>query len=351
MWLDNTVSPATGMYSSAPTFNFNGSITTVQVAGNTALHAGNYNSYALPLSGGTITGSVYMNSWFYFNQGTGLYSDTNSANFYPNNGSYGAWRIAGSRNGWGGIEFDRTHQVCLLVNHDSAGLHNNSYGWMLRFASGEAKVGKGAYGGSEATLLDSSNYSSYALPLSGGTVTGATYFRVNGLGSSVYLGSITNASLQAYTSDSGPAYMSFHRASAYVVGFGLDPDNVLCIGGWSALSNRLQLDMSGNLTVAGSVTGYSDERLKTDWLGLPAYFVVQLAGVKSGTYTRTDTGERQMGVSAQDFQKFGPEAVSEDNLGMLSLAYGNAALASAVELAKEIVKLRAEIEAIKAQLH
>lgn len=47
--------------------------------------------------------------------------------------------------------------------------------------------------------------------------------------------------------------MSFHRASAYAVNFGLDPDNVLRIGGWSAPANRWQLDMSGNQTIAGNL--------------------------------------------------------------------------------------------------
>jgi uncharacterized small protein (DUF1192 family) len=39
----------------------------------------------------------------------------------------------------------------------------------------------------------------------------------------------------------------------------------------------------------------------------------------------------------------------EDADGKLSLAYGNAAMVSVVELAKEIVKLRAELEALKAK--
>jgi hypothetical protein len=45
--------------------------------------------------------------------------------------------------------------------------------------------------------------------------------------------------------------MSFHRGGYYAVNMGLDPDNVFRIGGWSASANRLQLDMSGNLNVAG----------------------------------------------------------------------------------------------------
>lgn len=47
--------------------------------------------------------------------------------------------------------------------------------------------------------------------------------------------------------------MSFHRGGYYAVNMGLDPDNVIRIGGWSAPANLWQLDMGGNETVAGSV--------------------------------------------------------------------------------------------------
>jgi hypothetical protein len=46
--------------------------------------------------------------------------------------------------------------------------------------------------------------------------------------------------------------MSFHRGGYYAVNFGLDSDNVMRIGGWSAAANRWQLDMSGNNWVASS---------------------------------------------------------------------------------------------------
>jgi hypothetical protein len=129
---------------------------------------------------------------------------------------------------------------------------------------------------------------------------------------------------------------------------GLDSDNVLRIGGWSASANRFQMDMSGNLTMAGNVTAYSDERLKKDWAPVAKNFVERMATeVKHGTYTRIDSEERQAGASAQDWQKLLPESVSQDADGFLSLAYGNAALVACIELAKEVVALKAEIAALK----
>ena len=66
-------------------------------------------------------------------------------------------------------------------------------------------------------------------------------------------GSTNNVGLVVYSTGGNGAQMSFHRSGAYAINMGLDSDNVFRIGGWSAGANRLQLDMSGNLTVAGSM--------------------------------------------------------------------------------------------------
>lgn len=110
-------------------------------------------------------------------------------------------------------------------------------------------------------------------------------------------------------------------------------------------SLKLSLDTSGNLTATGNVTAYSDERLKENWNDLPADFVEKLSSVKVGTYDRTDVDIRQVGVSAQSLQTVLPEAVM--NGEYLSVAYGNAALAACVMMAREIQSLRAEIAALR----
>jgi hypothetical protein len=104
---------------------------------------------------------------------------------------------------------------------------------------------------------------------------------------------------------------------------------------------------SGSITASGNITAYSDERLKKDWADLSPTFLEDLAKVKYGTYTRIDLGERQVGASAQDMQKILPESVLDGE--HLSLAYGNAALVAAIELAKQVVELRKEIELLKAK--
>jgi hypothetical protein len=107
---------------------------------------------------------------------------------------------------------------------------------------------------------------------------------------------------------------------------------------------------TGNFTATGEVSASSDERLKSNWQALPADFVERLAEVKNGTFDRTDTGQRQVGVSAQSLQGLLPEAVHEDAGGYLAVSYGHAALAAVVELAREVTALRAELKKLKGEV-
>jgi hypothetical protein len=110
------------------------------------------------------------------------------------------------------------------------------------------------------------------------------------------------------------------------------------------------MDTSGNFIAYGNVTAYSDERVKTNWRAMPENFVSRLAKVKVGVYDRTDGSKiTQVGVGAQSLQEVLPEAVikADDEIGTLSVNYGGAALASTVELAKEVVDLRAKVERLE----
>jgi hypothetical protein len=110
--------------------------------------------------------------------------------------------------------------------------------------------------------------------------------------------------------------------------------------------------LSYNVKASANVTAYSDERLKRNWEPLCDNFVEKLAGVKVGTYERIDLPIVQVGVSAQSLEKVLPEAVSTatDDLQTKSVAYGNAALASAVMLAQEVVELKKMIKQMQAEL-
>jgi hypothetical protein len=111
-------------------------------------------------------------------------------------------------------------------------------------------------------------------------------------------------------------------------------------GGAFAGSANMTFD-GASLTVAGNVTANSDETLKINWRDLPTDFIDHLANVKHGTYDRTDMPLTQDGVSAQSLRKLLENSVLEDEDGKLSVAYGNAALVSAIQLAKRLVALEA----------
>ena len=106
-----------------------------------------------------------------------------------------------------------------------------------------------------------------------------------------------------------------------------------------------------NGTVYGSdFSASSDERLKENWEDLPVDFISQLAKVKVGTYHRIDNDKMSIGASAQSLQKCMPLAVRAGEDQMLSISYGNAALVSAVELAKEVEKLKEKIAMLEERL-
>jgi hypothetical protein len=196
--------------------------------------------------------------------------------------------------------------------------------------------------------ITSSSLASY-LPLSGGTLSGKlTTAQIAGSqGSNVSTLEIRN---NGGTGDSNLANITFHCIGAYGTSLHLRPDGYFGVGGWSASTWRWYVNLNGgDMVAAGNVTAYSDERLKEDWADLPTDFVDRLASVKSGTYTRTDTKARQAGSSAQAWRELLPEVVSVggDEDKTLNLAYGNAALVSAIELAKRVVALEAKLAAMQ----
>jgi hypothetical protein len=84
-------------------------------------------------------------------------------------------------------------------------------------------------------------------------VTGVqTTFGTAGSGQNTNSGG--QAGPQVLSNGGGGAVWSMHRPGAFGLNIGLDSDNVFRIGGWSAGANRMQLDMSGNFTVPGTVT-------------------------------------------------------------------------------------------------
>ena len=195
----------------------------------------------------------------------------------------------------------------------------------------------GSYYQPASTAITTSNIGSqsvsYATTAGNGGVTS-----VNG-----QTGAVTVTSGMTITNDVSTATAVYPAWTASTSG---------SVSGFSVSSTNLSLVPStGTLTSAGNFVANSDERLKTNWRPVRTDFLHCLAGLKSGIYDRVDTTITQAGVSAQGLAKMLPEAVESDDHGILSVAYGNAALVAAVELAKEVVALRAEIEALKGKVN
>jgi len=115
-------------------------------------------------------------------------------------------------------------------------------------------------------------------------------------------------------------------------------------------TNAVSYNANTGALTAVSMVSSSDERLKENWRDLPDTFLDDLAEVKHGSYNRIGNEWREVGVSAQSLFEVLPESVPADDQGMLSVAYGNAALVASIELAKEVKALREELKALKMEL-
>jgi hypothetical protein len=155
----------------------------LNLSNNNATFGGDVNAISYTLTGGfqiTHPGNGYaaFSNWVLLGT-TGFYSSTNSAHLFPNSGTYGSWKITGTRGGWYGIEFDSG--VSLMANSNQVGFHRNGYGWQMWWSAGTGYVHKGdPGGGTQATILDSSNYNSYAPTLTGTGASGTWSINITG---------------------------------------------------------------------------------------------------------------------------------------------------------------------------
>jgi hypothetical protein len=128
-------------------------------------------------------GYLYAPAWINVDNG-GIFSGTNSAHFRPNPNTYGPWLISGSRNNYSGLEFDSlvNGNVALSISTSSniTGFYNTSYGWQFFWNGGTMYVYKNTYGGgAQATVLDSSNFNTWAAAVNGNTANSFNVFQLS----------------------------------------------------------------------------------------------------------------------------------------------------------------------------
>jgi hypothetical protein len=107
----------------------------------------------------------------------------------------------------------------------------------------------------------------------------------------------------------------------------------------------VEFDSSGGVTATGDVTAFSDERLKKNIKTLKNSLekVNDLRGVE---FERIDTGEKKIGLIAQEVEEIVPEVVKQGE-EYKSISYGNL-VALLVEAVKELTN---EVNSLKQQIN
>ena len=230
-------------------------------------------------------GYWYAPSWINV-QSAGIFATTNNAHLRPNTGSYGAWEMIGSKNGWSGIWFNDSGDY-LMANSNEVGHYQEGVGWKFRWYDGEMYISSGSTGGgTEQTVIHSGsigsqsvNYASSAGSVAWGNITSvpstftptshnhddryytesesdsryivkgstqlpgswpeATKFKSSG---DIGTNTSGNHALQIFADDGNDAFMAFHISSDFATFFGLENStNRLYTGGWSDGNAKYQL--------------------------------------------------------------------------------------------------------------
>ena len=112
-------------------------------------------------------GEHYVQGWVRFDNWTGLYSPNNGAHFYPNNASsYGTWTIAGSRNGYYGINMN-CGATMMFDGSGNGGFYSESNGvWSFYYHKGGGRLG----------LMGSDTGSGYTVQVNGSLYVTSTFY-------------------------------------------------------------------------------------------------------------------------------------------------------------------------------
>jgi hypothetical protein len=218
----------------------------------------------------------------------------------------------------------------------SAATANGASTIVLRDSTGSFAAGVITANGSALTAINASSISSGTVAtarLGTGTANASTFLR----GDQTYAVPASGTTITDDTTTNATYYPTITTATSG------------SISAANVSSTKLFFNPSTGTLTATVLSANSDERLKENWTDVTPDFISKLAQVKHGIFSRTDSGNRESGVGAQSLQVVLPEAVVEGADGFLSVNYGGAALVAAIELAKVVEELRAEIAELKAR--
>ena len=331
------------------------------------LHAGNYSSYALPLSGGTInvsSGNPYIG---YANSGANLgrigvttsfepffyssYTGANNTIWHSGNDGSGSGLNADLLDGvhlntghkpYGNIpliDTDGVMEVGKYIDFHNDNTTGSDFSTRL-ICSGEHSNRVSLPSANGTLALTSSNVASATKLQTARTIWGQSF---DGTGN-------VNGTLYVYDTDSNN--YSYIRSTNYsfntarlIIGtcYGYNTEKgALCIYngnvGIGTESPSSKLHVSGNILATGGVTMYSMRALKNvvDERGLS---LSELTTIKPTRYTWKDGRDNRLhfGGIADDIQQVLPEVVYSTSDGILTMDYGNAAFAVASSLIKPVV--------------
>jgi len=117
--------------------------------------------------------------------------------------------------------------------------------------------------------------------------------------------------------------------------------------GINTSSPSYPLHVNGAIYSSGDITAFSDRRLKTNIIPLENCLekIQHISGV---SFTRIDSGDKHIGLIAQEVEEYFPDLVYTDNqTGYKSIAYGNT-IAVLLESIKELTK---ELNNLKNEMH
>ena len=303
-----------------------------------ALTAGTQNTYALwvansggangDLAFGSNASTAFIQSW----GGRPLALNSQGNNVLIGTTTAGRTVCIGATDNW--IRQSNASRSWLI----GMGTQSNYIIWDETGGGPRLTVGTGgevvASGDMRAPIYYDSQNTFYYMNLDG-------YSQVNGNGS---VNGSSGVGLNIMGVSSNGAIMAFHRAGSFAFNMGLDNDNVFRMGGWSMAASRLQMDLNGNLTMAGNVTAFSDIRLKKDIETIDGALdlVSKMRGVR---FTRIENEERNVGVIAQEMLEVCPEVVQQGvgDDDTLSVAYGNL-VGVLIEAIKELTTRVVELE-------
>lgn len=273
----------------------------------------NFSSYALPLSGGSMTGDISFTA----NSGKGINfngTDTTMHRIYLD--SFYTIFKSHANEGWKFRDNSNADKVTILGASGNITTSGNvsatSYYASSWFRStGASGWYNETYGGG-MWQDNSSQVKVYAnKQLWAGAAAGTTY----GSGDSSSQFQVQNAS---GTGDGDVAAISFHCAGYYGMKLHLRADGYFGWGGWSASAWRFyQYLGNGDVTAAGNITAYSDIRLKENITPLENSLdkIKKLNGVRFTWKDLPDIvgapGKADFGILAHEVEAVAPELISQ----------------------------------------